>query len=595
MWIIRRQTSRFSLMSEEDIPRGDSDIPSEEDSFVPSESDLFPTPESAGVTSESAISSLRRECLEGRDSLYIFASVVLGYADLNERVHLPMCRFIVQTRRPGGRRAMHMPRVHFKTTVWTIADAMQRVCIDPNIQILLVSDTAFNASRFMKEIQNHFMRNALFRRVFHDIIPANFNKVTWNQYEMEAKRTSISRDPTIDAIGAMGGAESRHYHVIKADDIVTEKAIRSDLEMQKLTEWAGGLESLLVSEKEGEIDLIGSRKKKGDTYEFLEDYFAKDAVEEPLGPFATKRGRLVIFSRGARDEGGDPIFPEKVTREHLDSMQRYFPERYHAQMANSPKSTGVNTFDFDSLRYFQWTENGNIRCVYKGEILQEVSPWDLERIVVYDPSVAEKQKSSKNAIHVLAKGSGPFRFVLESRVEHIPPNEVVEYLFEMDKKWHPSFFSIEKRGLQGWVKYHLNDMAEQKGLPYLQIMEWPPKGDPSGQWAKTEHIRGLQPVVRSNNLWVHETQRDLLEEIEFYPNVRWDDGLDALSQGLTYWPLMLDELELKGRKKREKDFLDNQLLGLLTGGVEEPEPWSEERFLQSFDATGYSARSPRWH
>jgi hypothetical protein len=507
-----------------------------------------------------------------------------------------MARFTVQTRRKGGRRLKLAPRGHLKTSLWTIIDTIQQICIDPNLQFLLVADTGMNAVQFMKEIQLHFERNELFRVVMHHVIPENLNGVVWNQYQMEVKRSAISRGPTVDAIGALGGSESRHYHRIKADDLVTEKCIRSDVEMDKVIHWAGGLESLLVTPNDDCIDFIGSRKKKGDLYEAQEKYYGEGYEEQPIGPNATQKGDLLIYSISAENEKGEVIFPEVISKKFLNRLRKYDPERYHAQYGNSPKAEGVNTFDMRHLRYFRWTPEGRILCIHNGEVELEISPWELDRILLYDPSVAEKRRSSKNAMHVVGKGSHPFRIVLESRIGHYLPNEAVDNLFELDMKWKPSIISIERRGFQGWVKYWLEERAEKDGLPYLPVVEWPPEGASEAQWMKIEHIRGLQPIVRAGCLWVHEDNKELIDELEFYPNVRWDDGLDALGQGHTYWPMSMDELDLKKSKKKEMDYLEAHVLGIEIGNrdAREERIFNEEEFLRQLGPGGYTLlRNPQ--
>ena len=64
--------------------------------------------------------------------------------------------------------------------------------------------------------------------------------------------------------------------------------------------------------------------------------------------------------------------------------------------------------------------------IHYTKLYEEVSPWSLERIIVYDPSVAEKKSSSKQAIHVVAKGSSPNIYVLESVVDHLEPLQAIK-------------------------------------------------------------------------------------------------------------------------------------------------------------------------
>jgi len=451
-----------------------------------SDPENFPT---IKALSGDATEELRQDMRKmARDNLYFFCKVVLGYKDLTPKVHGPMCRYFDQTRHILRRLSL-MPRTHYKTTIWTIAATMQDIIIDPNIRILMIADTSRNAERFLQEIQQHFEMNEVFRWLFSDIIPENFNKTRWSTTEMVVKRTLIAREPTVDAIGALGGSESRHYNIIRADDLITEKAIRSDVEMDKIIDWAGGMESLLMDQFHDRIDWVGSRKKKGDLYEHVMEDFGHEEIPVDIGPHAQKMGDLVIFTRQA-EEGNKPIFPEKIDIKFLHRLRRTHPERYHAQYANSPKGSGLNTFDEAWFRYFRW-DGRMIECVHNNELLLRVDPFSLERMIYYDPSVAEKQSNSMQAIGVVAKGSGPFRIVLETRIGHYTPTEAINNLFELQEKWSPSLISIERRGFQGWVKYWINERAEMTGVPYLPVVEWPPEGSNRAQWAKTEHIRAL--------------------------------------------------------------------------------------------------------
>ena len=277
---------------------------------------------------------------------------------------------------------------------------------------------------------------------------------------MQVIRTIIASEPTVDAIGALGGSESRHYNRIRADDLITEKCIRSEVEMDKIIRWANGLESMLIRHDSDRIDFVGSRKKKGDLYEVQLKSYGEGFVPIELGPHVELHGEMVTFCRQAI-ENGKVIFPEFITMRFLMRLKRMDPQRYHAQYANDPKGSGLNTFDSAWLRTYRRVGEGRmIQCVHDGEVLLEVHPMSMDRIILYDPSVAEKQTSSMQAMMCVAKGSHPFRIVLDTKIGHYPPDEAVDALFEMQEKWHATIVSIEKRGFQGWVKYWLKERAE---------------------------------------------------------------------------------------------------------------------------------------
>lgn len=545
--------------------------------FEPSSPANFPTRPAA------AHEDLRKRMAErGIRDHYFFCKAILGYDALTPRAHGALCKFLLKVR--FNRRMILMPRTHFKTTIVTIGNNIRRAVADPNIRILLIADTGANAERFMEEIKNHFERNQLLQWLYPEVIPDSFNKTRWNNQELELKRSAIWREPTFDAIGAGGGVESRHYDVINPDDLVTEKHIHSDTEMDKLINWIGGIEPLLVHDRK-QVDFVGSRKKKGDAYEHIEKYYgAQENPEKPIGPHAVRKGGIVVFSRSIT-ENGKRIFPERVSWSYIIRMRTKDPARYHAQLANSPKGTGLNTFRLEDLRFYR-RKGSIIECWHDGVLLHTASIFGMERIGLYDPSVAEKKTSSQNALGIIGKGNHPFRFLLSTAIGHYPPDEAIDKLLAMDKEYQPQFWSIERRAYQGSVKYWLAERCEMEGRYAPVVIEWPLEGAGNSQWAKTEHIRGLQPMIRNNLLWVDESMAEVIDQVEFYPNVRWDDGLDMLSQSLDYWPMLEDDSGADSRRMSERRRLSEET------GISEDQvnTWNELEYLQRFDSTGYGVK-----
>lgn len=550
---------------------------------------------------EAGDSDTRQQMREmALSSHYYLAKVVLGYTKLRPQPQGELCEFLdfIESQREAGnfdlnRSAVYMPRDTYKTTIATIVRAIRRGLKNPNTRGVIVMDTAENAELIGTEISNHFKHNKMLRWLFSEIIPENFNKAKWSADKMTLVRTAHWGTPTFTLIGAFGGIESRHFDWILADDLVVEKHLRSDTEMDKLIHWIGGLEQLLVNDVEGYIDFVGSRKKKGDAYEHIENYYdAKHHKPEPIGPHAEMHGHIAVYSRQIIEDGEnlfpyDPVAKSGVSNRYLNRMRRNEPQRFWAQLMNSPKGTGLNTFRIEDIRFFVLQQNGAIDCIEEGEVIHSTNVWAMDRRILFDPAVAEHGTSSMNAIHVIAKGSHPFRFVLESHVGHIPPDECIDLLFELDKKWQPGLISVEKRGFQGWVKYALAMIAELRQYPYLPVVEWPPEGSAKSNSTKLEHIRGFQPITRAHWLWMQEDQHELLEQLEFHPNVRWDDALDALAQDLDYAPYSEDEDEVNSRTKKEDTYLHRS-------GMDKPDRetvWNEREFLSRLDRTGYALRT----
>lgn len=530
--------------------------------------------------------SLRERLAElGRRDLYYLTQGILGYDKLTPHTHGAFTKFCSETpkivtngeTRLLRRRMIQMPRSHFKTTIATISHSIQLILNDPNVRILLVASSAANAERFLQEIKNHFVRNELFRWLYPDLIPQNTREYSWNKQEMTVPRSVHWREPTIDTIGSKGDVQSRHYNWIKADDIIGEKELQSDAEMSKTIEWSSGLESLLVSPVTDFIDYIGTRWRMDDVYAWVENFYAgtDKVTERSLGPYAIAKGELAIFRREALEDG-KPIFPEQISLEFLSRLMRENPERYAAQYANNPKAKGITTFNEGWLRYYNLhdvREDGDIKeasvswydPVAKRE--ESVPIEALDRILLFDPAVAEHKKSARNAMilcGVYERARSPLVFILETRIGHYKPHTAVDHIFDLDRKWQPRLVSVERFGYQGSIKYWLQERAERDHLPYPNLVEYPPKGTGTSQLAKDERIKGLQPLFRNGQILMLDSMLELREEYLYYPRGTFRDALDALAQGLAYWRTSFDE------SRRDASLAH------------------EERLIASIGPTGYS-------
>lgn len=501
-----------------------------QDSFEISDPSAFPSLPS------NRTERLRKSLAQkGKDDLYFFIRGILGYEHVNPRTHGALIMFLQEC--DAKRRMIQMPRSHYKTTLATISHSIWLVVHNPDIRILLVASSSQNAERFLEEIKNHFQHNPKFRWLYPELIPEDFNKITWNKQQMTVNRDAIWREPTIDTIGSRGAAASRHYNVIKADDIIGEKEYQSDSEMDKTIEWASGLESLLVSPIEDSIDFIGTRWRMDDVYAWAEEFYGLRYEERPIGPHAYQKGELAVFRREAMEEG-KPIFPEKFSKRFFVRLQTQRPERYAAQYANNPRAAGVSSFREEWLRFMKWTYIGDKRAIVKHKPEGEkevISLGQMDRIALIDPAVGESKRNRSRPAMLATGKYGSDVHIFDTYIGMHTPDELVEKIFEWDAKYDMRFFSIEKYGYQGSLKYWLIEKAEREGLPYPSILEWPPQGVPAANKAKEERIKGLQPLFRAGQIWVFEGMTEFLDEYLFYPRGKYKDSLDALAQGVVLW------------------------------------------------------------
>ena len=465
----------------------------------------------------------------GLEDLYYFTKGILGYNFLVPHVHGHLTQFLDSCE--ARRRMLLMARGHLKTTIFTISQTMQDIAKDPNVRILIIGSTATNAQKFLKEISEHFKRNEMFRWLYPELIPNSFTAIdtNWTAHEIQVPRTIINRDPTVDTVGARGTVESRHYNIIRADDMIGEAELHSEGEMEKTIEWSQGFESLLVTPMEDLIDITGTHWRFGDVYSFLQDFYSNKEEARSIGPYATMRGELALFIRGARDDKGDPIFPEMISRQFLDRLQRENPPRYASQYANDPLQSGETAFNVEDLQYYERTgPNGRIIKFTHDDVKYRVKISTLDIIAVNDPALGDVKNCDTAQLVVAKHAETDCVFVLEATIGDIDPSETVDNMFRQDEEYHLRLCSVEAVAYQKALKSLSRRIARNENKPYLPIVEY----YPGSQRTKDERIRGLMPLVQSHLLYILPSMSKLIKEFTRYTRDGKSkrDGLDALAQ-----------------------------------------------------------------
>ena len=523
---------------------------------------------------ESVRQQMRQRALT--DTFYL-ATVVLGYEKLTPHTHGPLCTFLdtCTTRR----RLIQMPRSHFKTTIVTVVKRIQDVLLDPTLRILIVGDTITNAQKHLAKIKLQFERNRMLAWLFPERIWHDRNDApAWSKQELYlpittadgSQITAIHGEPTFDTVGARGAVVSRHYDIINADDLIGESEYYSNVDMDKTIDWFTGLEALFVPPVDQCLmDIPSTYWRHDDVYAFAEDYFGMGEEVVPTGPYSYVRGAIAVFRRGVR-ENGKLIFPEGMDEKYLQRLQTRNPERYAAQYANNPKAAGVSFFSPEWRKYYQpASEDGRIlRIGLEDGTSQFVSVDQMEIYSMCDPHAGgrgnqRQLKFRTGRAAVLTTGvyftAEYIRiFILDTWIRRAPTNEIVDEIYRQNEKWMPMQFSIEANGMQKMLKWWIEERAEREmlvGIPYKPFV---PKGSKDDE----RRIRGLQPLFRAGMIYGQAGFSELWEEYTVWPR-GFQDGLDALSQGLEMWPTGFDTRDDETREQERDEALASR--STLTG------------------------------
>jgi predicted phage terminase large subunit-like protein len=502
----------------------------------------------------------------GRNDLMFLAKGVLGYKDITESAHGALCIYVDTN--SSQFKLMLMPRDHLKTTLVTITGNIQRALRNPNERILIANESATNAERMLRGIRQHCESNKVFRALYSDVIPKDTRRVRWNDSELDFARSEIYPEPTFDTIGMTGAFTSRHYSHICIDDPISEEAIKSEKVMEDTINRLSSVLPLLTDPSKDTIWIVGTRWALHDVYSWF---------EEKLGD------RLARFVRAAIEDN-QPIWPERFSLETLALKRSMMGEyKFSCLMMNNPRNEELQVLNVQDLRWWRWADTAQSAIELLDQqfkVHRRVRIDQLDITTTVDLAPAEKTTSDRNA--VVTCGITPWgeAVVLEAWGKRCTPIELIDKLFEIHKRWHPRLFGIESVAYQKAFKYFLMEEGKRRNQ-YVRIEELKAQGK------KEIRIRGLQPIMAVNRLYIDATSHMLRNEMADFPLGEHDDLVDALSMQLQLWRGRMSPEYWERYKKEEQKLLTRIRRGNLSLVDESPASWDLED-------TGDDERTDSW-
>lgn len=178
---------------------------------------------------------------------------------------------------------INTPPEHAKSTTLTMNYVTYRICQDPNIRVIIVSQTQEMAKRFLRGIKDRLAsENRNYQKLQIDFGPeGGFDEGSsaWTAdsiYVSSTTRDSGEKDPTVQALGIGGHIYGSRADLIILDDCVTGKNAH---EYQKQMDWLQREVYNRLSYPGGCILLVGTRLAPVDLYgEIIKDeYYGEDS------------------------------------------------------------------------------------------------------------------------------------------------------------------------------------------------------------------------------------------------------------------------------------------------------------------------------
>jgi len=181
-----------------------------------------------------------------------------------------------------GMLIVNTPPEHAKSTTITVNYVTYRVCQDPNIRVIIVSQTQEMAKRFLRAIKDRLAGvNPSYRKLQADFAPDggfDANSASWTAdsiYVNAEARDSGEATPTVQALGMTGQIYGNRADLIILDDTVTGKNAH---EFEKQIDWIQREVINRLSYPGGTLLLVGTRLAPVELYSEIQkpEWYGQD-------------------------------------------------------------------------------------------------------------------------------------------------------------------------------------------------------------------------------------------------------------------------------------------------------------------------------
>jgi predicted phage terminase large subunit-like protein len=491
---------------------------------------------------QQALSKIAYRC---RWDLFYLAKYILHYDLMEEEVHKDVCQYVEalypahpedwvspeektgtgledQFKHGNNQLLLLLPRGTFKTSVVTISYTLQNFLHDPNIRILLDSETYAKSKAFLAEIKGHLESNEEYREIFktiHGMFPNEGRKreLLWTDSKINlACRNRPRKEPTVDCGGVDITKNSMHYDLIIADDLHSQTNVTNKEQIDNVKDHWKLSYSLLDPGKP--MIIIGTRWHFDDLYQLILD---------------EHRDEFNILVRKAIKDDGTLFFPQRLTQKRLDSIKsKQGSAHFSKQYQNEPLDDETATFKHKDFHRKKW---------------EEVKDIPMNWCLAVDPS--EKGEYSDYAAFVLMGMDGLrnlyIRHITRRKLTY---SEIINETFRLYSEFQPRRIVIETVFQQKTIMHEMVNEQKRRGtwLPIEEIK----KRDKS----KEERIKALAPFYEFGHIY-HISECPQLDEYEYellkFPYGKHDDVIDAACTTLDF--LSPPNLRVHQRKDTDGD------------------------------------------
>lgn len=382
------------------------------------------------------------------------------------------------------------PRGIGKSTCLTVVRSIYELVKNPNLRILIVSNTAIQAEVFLREIKSHFEQNQKFIEIFGNLMGSK-----WDSKEINvATRRSFAKESNISCIGVGGAVIGRHYDLILGDDLVDEENSRTDLQRERFKVWFYKVLDPTL-EPNARIFLHGTRYYPSDHYGHLiksdDDYNHRVYPALSEVPEGTGHGP---------EKNYVSLWPEKQSVEWLLKKKKSGGTIiFNAQYQNNTKAMEGQIFKYEWINYYDILPNNIV--VFQG----------------VDLAISKQSSADYFCIATIGKDEYGRIFIIDIYKDRLSFLQQTKKIIEKSNQFNPRRVFIESNVYQKSQAELVSALSDVPVKPVITEID-----KVSRAWKLAAKFENGQ--VHFPKFGVADTIDGLVE----FPNATHDDEFDAI-------------------------------------------------------------------
>ena len=409
-----------------------------------------------------------------------------------------------------------LPRGHFKTTLfaciltWFIAkDRNTTSCIVGAIHST-GADTVFAIrqileSERMTEIYGEFKGDSV-----------------WNNEELVVRgRTETMRESTVKVMGVESFKPGGHYRILWFDDPEDQNTVNTTDLLAKTRE-VYALGRPMADKPDSQRWLTGTFWADNDLYSHLIQQYGLGRVDEESGVLVvlngqrSKSGKQIVFFKPAEDEGGNPLFPSRFSKELLSEIK--------AEM----EFTSPGSYDKQYLLNPVTNKNARFRT---DDYVSAASPplGNLEVAFGMDFAQSKTEGSDRSGIVGFFHTPDYLFYIFEASELAIDAEKQQLAIFDRHMAFPRARFYVEADNfVKGW-KPQFDAECRKRGI--FPIVEWIDSG---ARKKKDDRINATEGLFRAKRVIFLPGTNALWTQLSRMPASRRKDVADAFTNPIPF-------------------------------------------------------------